>query len=294
MEALTQSTVKENRTQKLLRMLNLAQDFQDPEIPKGVFSFSQYNSYKICAKAYEFKYIDGTKVPAYASTTKGASVHSGIEFMLLAKKAGAPVTIEAGLGALEKTFTDEAKNVKDWGETPEGLIKDEAVAILKHFALYALPKINPIEIEKGFAKKVGDVPMIGWIDLVDEQPSIDVSKMAAEEAAMAPKKRIVVDFKTGRAKWSTHELDKDPQLTLYSHVESTPYIRVDQLITKKKGPAYERGESTRTPRDAEILIEDINETVRYIKAGIFPKAPIDHWSCGPQHCSFWHLCRGKK
>ena len=294
MEALTQDQVKETRTQKLLRLLNLGNDFYDDGIPKRVFSYSQYNSYKICGKAYEIKYVDGTKVPAYASTTKGLSVHAGVEFMLTAKKLGAPITVEAGVGALEKSFEDEAMNVKDWGEFKQGEIKDEAIAILKHFAVYALPRINPLEIEKGFAKKIGNVPVIGWIDLIDEQPTIAIKGMSEEEQALAPKQRITVDFKTGRAKWSENELNRDPQMTLYSFVEGTPHVRVDQLITLKKGPQYIRGESTRKPEDAEILVEDMNEVVEFIKAGVFPKTQIDNWCCNPEHCSFHALCRGRK
>lgn len=286
--------VKETRTQRLLRLLGLDDTFYDHGIPKGVFSYSQYNSYKICGKAYEYKYIDDTKVPAYAATTKGQSVHCGIEFLLTAKKMGRAALVEEGVAALEKRFEEDAKSVKSWGDFVPGKVKDEAIALLKAFAVYGLPKINPLEIEKGFAKRIGNVPMIGWIDVIDEQPAIVVSKMSPEEQALAPKQRVVVDFKTGRAKWSENELRKDTQLTLYSHVEGTPHVRIDQLLTMKSGPRFIQGSSVREPQDAEVLIEDINETAEFIKAGIFPKTDIGHWSCNTEHCTFYHLCRGRK
>jgi len=295
MESQDQEQVKESRTDRLLRRLGLTADFKDPLLPKETFSHSQYFSWLVCGAAYEKKYVEGVETPNYPSTTKGTAVHAGAEFMLRGKMDGDVPSIEQGIAALEASFAEKAQKVLKWEEDmPEGKVKDEAIAVFKTFATQALPLINPIAVEKGFAKKVGDVPMIGYIDLVDEQPAMDTTGMDEVEVLLAPKKRITVDFKTGRAKWSDNELRTDTQMTLYSDVEGTPDVRVDQLISLKKGPVYIRGESVRTPEDVAILTEHINEVAGLIKKGVFPKAPIDHWSCNEKHCSYWSMCRGKK
>lgn len=292
--------VKENRTDKLLRQLNVGPDFADPKLPKGYFSHSQYVSWRICAKAYEFRYVQKFRSPGYPATTKGSSVHAGIEFMLLNKRAGKVPKIEEGEAVVNDIFDKEAANVADWGEDTEGNaiepghVKDRALELFRTFSKHALPKINPIGIEEGFAKKIGDVPMIGWIDLIDEQPALIIPGGDKELLALAPKKLVTVDFKTGRAKWSENELKLDTQLTMYAHVKGTPDVRIDQLIDKKKGPEYVRGESTRTPDDVAIFTEDLNEVAEYVRKGIFPKTSIDNWSCNAKHCSFWSQCRGKK
>jgi hypothetical protein len=118
--------------------------------------------------------------------------------------------------------------------------------------------------------------------------------MSKEDLELAPKRLVTADLKTGRAKWSENEVARDPQLTLYSHVEGSPYVRIDQLLTQKKGPTFLQAESTRTPQDAEVLVEHINQVAEFVRKGVFPMTQIDNWACNKQHCSFYHLCRGKK
>lgn len=292
--------IKESRTDKLLRQLNTPADFGDPGLPKGYFSHSQYTSWKICGRAYEFKYVLQEKAPNYANTTRGSAVHAAIEYILRAKMLKSLFTIEEGKSVLEKSFDRAAEGVLDWGKDANdepvdpGKVKDTAMKLFEAFAIHALPKINPIAVEKGFAKRFGDVPMVGWIDTIDEQPALAVPGMSPEEAMLAPKKKVVADTKTGTKKWSATDLRNDTQLTLYSAVEGTPDVRIDLLAAQKSGCHYIPCPSARTPHDVEILAEDVNEVANLVKKGVFPMTAINHWSCNVKHCSFWHLCRGRK
>jgi hypothetical protein len=300
MEQLDQEAAKEvrhkSRNETLLEQLGVAPDkFADPNLPNGYFSHSQYVAYKSCAKSYEFRYVNRQPSGKTHQMVKGVSVHSGIEYMLLAKRANKHLSVAEGEAVVAKMFEDEAKGIEKW---EEGITADKekeaALSLFRVFAAHALPKINPVFIEKGFAMRFGDVPMIGWIDLVDEQPAILVPGMSPELLDSVPKKRVTVDFKTGRAKWSENDLRLDTQLTMYAVVEGTPDVRVDQLIGLKNGPVYVRGESVRTPQDADVFIEDVNEVADMIKKGIFPKTSIDSWKCNEKHCAYWSQCRGKK
>lgn len=286
--------MRESRTDTLLRQLKVDASFLDPKLPKGFFSNSQYNSWLICGKAYEFKYVQKISTPDYAATTRGSAVHAGVEHMLRAKMAKTPALIEEGQEIVSKAFDEKAAGVLDWGEEDPGKIKDLALDLFKAYTTYALHRINPVAVEEGFAKRVGDVPMIGWIDLVDEQPSLDVNGLSEEDAALAPKRLVVADLKTGRAKWSEKEVNLDPQLTLYSLVRNTPYVRVDQLIAHKKAPTFLSAESVRTPHQIEVLVDHYNEVADFVKKGIFPKTQVDNWACNKEHCSFYTLCRGKR
>ncbi len=194
--------MKESRTQALLRQLNVEAGFLDPKLPKGFFSNSQYNSWLICGKAYEFKYVQQIATPDYASTSRGNAVHAGVEHMLRAKLTKTPTTVEAGLAVVSATFDEKARGVLDWGNEEPGKVKDTALKLFKAYTTYGLPNINPVAIEEGFAKKIGDVPMVGWIDLVDNQPALRVVGMTDEEAALAPRRLVTADRKTGKAKWS--------------------------------------------------------------------------------------------
>jgi hypothetical protein len=290
---------KESRTEKLLRILQVPDDFKDPTLPNGLFSHSQYNSWLICGKAYEFKYVIKYATPEYVATSNGSAVHSGIEHALLGKMAGKIPTIEEGLELISKIIDEKSKLIVDWGVGGDDAmdaakLKTKAQRLYRAFYMNALNKINPVAIEKGFAKRLGDVPVIGYIDLVDEQPALVVPGMTPEEAATAPVKQVVVDFKTSRAKWSKAQLDTNTQLTMYAFVEGTPHVRVDQLVDLKGGPVYHRGESTRNAIDAEVFVDHLNQVADFVRKGVFPMTDIGSWACNVDHCSFWALCRGKK
>jgi hypothetical protein len=289
------SEKKESRTDKLLRILQVPDDFRDPRLPSGVFSHSQYSSWVICGKAYEYKYVQKIQTPEYIATTNGSAVHGGIEHALITKMRGESVSLDEGRELVGRLVDEKAERITEWSEEMPNAakLKAKAVRLYETFYVHALPKINPVAIEKGFAKKLGDVPVIGYIDLVDEVPALVMPGMTPEEAELAPTKQVTVDFKTARAKWSKGQLDSNTQLTMYAHVQGTPDVRVDQLVDLKGGAVYHRGESTRTPGDANILIDHLNEVAEYVRQGIFPKADITSWACNKEHCSFWGHCRGK-
>lgn len=285
---------KLSRTDEMLRKLNVGPEFLDFSLPKGFFSHSQYVSWLICGKAYEFKYVKQTKTPNYPSTTRGSSTHSGVEYVLLEKMAGRAASLEVGRDLVGKKFDEMASGIEDWGDEDPVETRDTALKLFETYFVHGLPKINPLAVEKGFAKKIGDVPTVGWIDLIDEQPVAVTPGMTPEMLALAPKKRIIVDLKTSTTKWSDAEVAKDPQFTLYAMVEGVPDIRVDQLIPYKKGPAFVQANSIRTPEDAEVYTEHLNEVADFVRKGIFPKTTVDNWACNKKHCSFFHMCRGMK
>lgn len=287
---------KESRTDRLLRILQVPEDFKDPTLPNGVFSHSQFNSWLICGKAYEYKYVTRYETPEYIATTNGSAVHKGIEHSLLAKMAKKHISLDEGLEVVSRVIDEKAQRIVDWGD--DGMtaskLKNKAQGLFKAFFTFALPQLNPVAIEKGFAKRLGDVPVIGYIDMVDEVPALKVPGMSPEDQAAAPKERVTVDFKTARAKWSKAQLDTNTQLTMYAFVEGTPHVRADQLVDLKAGPVYHRGESERNALDAEILVDHFNEVADFVRKGVFPKTDIGSWACNKEHCSYWHLCRGKK
>ena len=300
MEALEQEKIKESRTEKLLRTLKMpSEGFVDPALPSKVFSYSQYSSYKICGKAYEFSYVLREPRPAYAPMVRGVSVHAGLEFMLRRKMAGQDVLLEEAIAVAESRFEAGAQEVVSWGPDEDGeatqpeKILDEVRNLTRVFYEEGLPLTNPVGIEEGFAHKFGDVPMIGYIDLVDLQPAIDITGMSGVQAALAPKKTVIVDFKSTKKSWGANQIRGNPQMTLYAAVKGTPHVRIDQLVTTKK-VKYVRSETERTPQDVDILVEDLNETVALIKKGVFAKCAVDSWSCNAKHCSFWDKCRGKQ
>jgi hypothetical protein len=225
---------------------------------------------------------------------RGSAVHKAIEAALKAKMSGK----NSSLGALQdltwREFDGRAIEVRTWGEKNPEELRRQALGLLAAFHASALPNINPVAVEKGWAARFGGVPMVGWIDLIDEQPALDVSRLSRRAAALSPKRREVVDTKTSERKWSADDVRKAPQLTLYSAVERTPFVRVDQLVPYQRGAAYVPSGSERTATDIAVLEEDVAEVAGFIERGIFPMTTIDSWACNAQWCAYWTLCRGRK
>ena len=120
------------------------------------------------------------------------------------------------------------------------------------------------------------------------RPLVGLSKADADAV---PRTKVVVDLKTTTKTWTQDQVDSNPQLTLYAHVIGTTSVRIDQLVQLKSGMSYRPVSSVRTQADVDNYIEDLDETTRLIKAGIFPKTALDGWACG--RCEYWSICRGR-
>jgi RecB family exonuclease len=254
----------------------------DPGLPGGAFSHAQYETYKSCGRAYEFKYIKEQRIAPSPATARGIAIHTAVETALRHKqRQGEVPSLDGQLAVVADTF-EKAKEEVDWGDEDPGKVKDVALSLYRVYHTQGLPKILPVEVETPFVVKVGSVTVRGVIDLIDlekEQPG-DPGRLA------------VVDLKTSSSKWSENEVKNDTQLSLYTAVKRIIHGRIDNLVSTKT-PALHRLSTTRGPRDHRNLIEDYEQTVDAIKKGIFLMAPIDSWKCTPKYCSYYSQCRGR-
>lgn len=266
------------------RKLVIPDGFGDPGLPKKTFSHSQYYEFKKCPKSYEFRYVIGQPGKKTASLARGVSIHSLVEHAVKEKIDGRVVPYAEMMERAVEEFRREQEAVEDWEEDSPEQVSRTVVDSYTAWHTYALPKLNPVAVEQGFAVNVGAVPMVGYIDL------IDAVRIAPEEDS--PARQVVVDLKTTTKSWSQDQVDKNTQLTLYSHVTGLPEVRIDQLVQLKKGCEYRPVDGKRDEAQRQVFVEDLEETVDLIKRGIFPKTSIDNWACGPR-CSYWNMCRGK-
>lgn len=249
------------------------------KLPTGVFSISQYNLFKKCGEAYKRRYVDKIKSPGSPDSFKGTLVHKGAEKTHLSIINNKTIP---SLEEIKAVMSDEYDRNTELELTPN--IKDDALRLYALYHRNVVPRLNPIAAEKHFNVMLeGEIPIQGYIDLLEEK----------KENEDDPGYIVVVDIKTSGASWSQKDLDKDPQFTLYSLVERTPFVRVENLVQLKTGPKLTTLKATRKIEDQKILIEDLFETVDLIKKGIFPKAAIESWGCNAQWCAYWSDCRGK-
>ena len=270
--------------------LQLPDGFADEKLPKGVFSHSQYSTYKKCPQAYYREYVLGIRSPMSQAAFKGVAVHGGIEHTLRAVMAGSPTPdVAEGRQKVSELFDAKAEQVQGWDpDEPRGRSKDLAIAAYSVWHAKALVErgIHPVGVEEPFIKRIGTVPVVGYIDLIDRVTPAGVSSVPH------PGHLVIADIKTGKTAWSQDELDRDPQFTLYSLARGVRQVRVDCLAFLKAGPTYSAKEGTRDEHAHRVLVEDYEETVDLIKRGIFPRAPIDSWGCSGKWCAHWNRCRG--
>jgi len=267
--------------------LSFPDNFLDKGLPRGYFSASEYGGYKKCGRQYELSYCRNIKVPPGSSMFKGQALHAGVEAALRYKKETNDVPlISVGQVAISDHFKAAKDQNVQWDEKETEETAKQA--ILLAFAVYhasLISSVHPVEIEQRFIKKIGSVPTLGYIDLIDQVPIGN---------AAGPTKLVVCDLKYTKQTWSQDKLEKDPQFTLYAIATGIADVRVDNIVHKVKGPEFTQKEAHKTPHDQKVFIEDYEETVELIKKGIFPKASIDSWQCSPEWCGYWNQCRGKE
>lgn len=270
-------------------------NFLDPELPNGVLSPSSFTRYRRCPRQYEYAYVLGIVSPPGIAMVRGRAVHLGAEVVhkhTIEHKSLLP--IEAARQAVSEQFDKEKEEVQDWEDTNPGSVKDRAINSFNIYYVQAVPLIKPQAVEKTFAKRFGSVPVRGIIDLIDSVPG--EYTIGDDPKLPPPAVEVVSDLKTTEKTWSDQRLRNEVQLTFYSIVEDTPYVRIDLLLDQKKSCKYHPLRTLRDSTDKKVLIEDLEECAANIKNGRFPRCDptVSTWFCTPKFCGYYARCRGPK
>jgi hypothetical protein len=143
-----------------------------------------------------------------------------------------------------------------------------------------------------WSRELCGVPVLGIIDLVDSVKNPD---MSLENDPKNPQMiEVVSDLKTVKRLWPASRIENEPQLTFYAIAENTDRVRIDFLAWLKTGTKYTAVTSKRSRQDKTILLEDVAEVARNIKAGIFPRCAPTGWHCSLTFCGYYSRCRGKR
>ena len=264
-------------------------DFMDPELPSGVMSPSQFDTYKKCPKRYEYRQVLKIISPPGIAMIKGTAVHRGAEVTHKNTIAtGNLMGLVEATQAVSDSFDQKKVDIENWEDENPDHIKDKA---LKAFTVYyreAVPHIKPLKVEHTFAKKIGTVPFRGVIDLVDSV------KEEAFVDGVQPMVEVVSDLKVTGMRWPEQRVRQSAQLTFYAYVENTFRVRYDFILEQKSGIKYDKNRSVRTAHDFKMLIEDVEATDDMIKKGFFPRCDGTNWWCTPKFCGYYERCKGPK
>lgn len=243
-------------------------------------SASQITLFLACPVKYRLRYIDQAD-PAFKSSglVLGSAVHSAIEWLQKRWLAGERPSeeeldsiFEADIEAqmLEEVRFRPREDVAALRETGSNLLK------LYFQGTEARPPRaaeQPFEVELVHPRsgEVLEVPLRGWIDLIEDDGTI-------------------VEIKTAARSFDELSLALHPQLSAYSYVARKIYgdrlpLRLDCLL-KTKRPRLERIDVERGEADDARLFLLAREIVSAIDAGSF--FPNPGWMC--KDCELRHAC----
>jgi putative RecB family exonuclease len=239
-------------------------------------SVSQLKMYLRCPLQYKFRYIDGLIIPPRSELTLGKSIHGTLEENYRQK---IKTEIDLPLEYITDLFSDRwekavVDTIFEEDEKP-GRVKDDGIALLKTYHTVVAPKVQPIEVERGFNLPIDDqnYTLKGYIDLIDRD-------------------NLIVDHKTTKRSMRQDMIDSDLQLTTYSLAyrelvgKKEKGLRFDVMVRTKE-PKIQQIETYRRQEDIDRLMKLFRRVNKAIESGIF--YPNENFMC--PSCGYRELCK---
>lgn len=248
---------------------------------KRHLSATQIGMFLRCPRQYEFRYIEGRKVPPSGALIVGRSWHKAVEHNYRQKiqtEIDLPVdnVQDCFSDAFEQAFTEEVKLNED---EDKGQLKDIGIRITTLHHTVIAPKVQPCLVEQEFNLDLGagfPFTLKGVWDVIE-------------------KDGVVADNKSFSRVPNQSDLDKDIQFSTYAtayralHQKIEPGLRMD-CIVKTKTPKAIQLHTKRSNDDCRWFLGLVERVAQAILSGAFPPNPCG-WHCSEQFCGYWNLCR---
>ena len=263
--------------------MNKVQNEKTSPKSKRHLSATQLNMFLRCPRQYEFRYLQGLKIPPSGAMVQSKAWHAALEANYTQKIKSDKDLPLSNMEELFSTRLDDAfreEEIKLSAKEDPGSLKDNGVLIVAEHHKVIAPTVKPAEVEQEFRVSLGeDFPyeLLGYWDLIDRSG-------------------VIVDNKAYSRTPSQDDVDKDLQLTVYSlgyrvsknAVEDS--LRLDTVIKKKKPTAVQLV-TKRTNDDCQWLLTLIEQVAKAIQSGVFYPNP-NGWHCSPKFCGYWEKCKG--
>jgi putative RecB family exonuclease len=252
---------------------------------KPHLSASSVNDYIECGLHYKFSRIDRLE-PEFRSDAMqfGSAMHRAIADFHQERMVGNVLTVSELQGIFEAHWRKIALNRRDIrfskGKNFNVLLEDGKNLLQVYQENFSSEGFEVLAIEEPFSFTVEglDVPVIGIFDLVEQDSSGTI---------------IVSDLKTTSRTFSTGEVDRNFQITVYQMgVKANGYrdqevlLRFDCLV-KTKQPRFEQHYTARTGSDERRAVSKMQRVWDGISKGVF--VPNDSkWKC--HGCGFKTRC----
>jgi len=256
---------------------------------KPHLSASSINSYLECGLQYKFSRVDKLKPDFTADAlVYGSTIHKAIEYVQTNRLFGDPTSTQEAAAFFEKHWREAAEdneNIKyKKGSSFSSLLKQGMALMTVYVENFPDTGCSVLALEEPFELKLEgvDIPLIGVMDMVEEDESGTI---------------IITDHKTAARAFSSDEVDKNFQLTVYhmaarknGYSDRDILMKFDCLI-KTRTPRFEQVYTTRSNSAEHRALKKIQSVWDGIQKEIF--IPNDNsWRCSTcsykSHCQQWH------
>ncbi len=256
---------------------------------RPVYHQTEVQTFIKCGKMWEFRYVQGLKLPPSGAMTLGSAIDRAVSGNLSQKILSGVDLKEDDTLDLFSTDFDARSAETEWEKEEPHSQKDLGVRLLKAHHRFVAPRIEPESVqERFFIQTDAGYDLGGVIDFTE-------------------KSGVVGDTKTSRTAYDERAAYRALQPAMYDFayealrgVKSTGF-RYDVLI--KSGASGNVGdhEEKRVQQvhaklgqdDREWLFQTITDVHVAIQAGIALPAPEGSWYCSPKWCGYWNRCKGK-
>jgi len=251
----------------------------EPEIELDHLSASSIRMYLRCPRQWWYRYVLGMRVPPDGGLISGIAFHNAAETCLTEKiETGENKTADE---AREFARDEAVKGLEDavlLEDQSGGGVVDKAVRLTGAWAENVLPDAQPAEVEKSWELDLGDIIVVGRIDMVADDGH-------------------VVDWKTtSKAPPKPEALAANPQTGLYSAATGSSTVEYVHVVdSKSKGPyiapvTVDEDLVTRSRNLSQELAVDVAGAC---KSGSFPRN-TEGWHCSARWCGYYSRCMSGK
>jgi RecB family exonuclease len=249
------------------------------EIELDHLSASSIRMYMRCPRQWWYRYVEGIKIAPDGGLVSGIAFHNAAEDCLTEKIATGENAPPEKAGEVARDEAEKGlENAVLLEDQSKGSVIDKAVRLAQNWAEKALPDAKPSTVEESWELDLGDVTVIGRIDMVEDDGT-------------------VVDWKTtSKTPPKPADLAANPQTGLYSAATGSTKVKYVHIVdTKTKGvnvvPVDVPEEMVANARD--IATETALDVAGAVRSGYFPRN-CEGWHCSPRWCGYYNRCMSGK
>lgn len=239
-------------------------------------SHSQIKLWLRCPKTWEYRYVQGLKIPPAGALIEGGCYHKALEVNYRQKiTTQTDLPVDSCLDAFSDAWNNRLAEEEfiDWEERNPDVLKDEGISLVQEYQISTAPSVQPVKVEEACVSEVAGVKFVCVPDLEDNN-------------------RAVIDHKTSSRSFTQDDVDRDIQASAEAFALGRPIVFYSHVALKLKVPRIQIVKTFRTRADIEWWLNMVVGIIQQMKSGIAPPRPYD-WHCSERFCGYWSRCRGE-